>query len=57
MIEWVALDSSIISPLISATYGVDNALAGFEKNKEKDTLKVLLDFQEKSTRLKVKNTL
>lgn len=32
------------SPLISATYPVDNALEAFEKNKEKDTLKVLLKF-------------
>ncbi|MBR6099585.1 alcohol dehydrogenase catalytic domain-containing protein [bacterium] len=32
------------SPLISAIYGVDNALEGFEKNKEKETLKVLLKF-------------
>ena len=32
------------SPLISAVYSVDNAIDGFEKNKEKDTLKVLLDF-------------
>ncbi len=31
-------------PLISAVYDVDDALAGFEKNKEKDTLKVLLKF-------------
>ena len=34
------------SPLISAVYSVDDAVAGFEKNKEKDTLKVLLNFQE-----------
>lgn len=32
------------SPLISATYSVDDAVAAFEKNKEKDTLKVLLTF-------------
>lgn len=32
------------SPLISATYHIDNAIEGFEKNKEKDTLKVLLKF-------------
>ena len=32
------------SPLISATYSADDALEGFEKNKEKDTLKVLLKF-------------
>ncbi len=31
-------------PLISAVYGVDDALEAFEKNKEKDTLKVLLKF-------------
>ena len=30
------------SPLISATYSIDDAIEGFEKNKEKDTLKVLL---------------
>lgn len=32
------------SPLISATYPVDKAIEAFEKNKEKDTLKVLLKF-------------
>ena len=32
------------SPLISATYSIDDAIEGFEKNKEKDTLKVLLKF-------------
>lgn len=32
------------SSLISATYDIDNAIEGFEKNKEKDTLKVLLKF-------------
>jgi len=32
------------SPLISAVYSVDKALEAFEKNKEKDTLKVLLRF-------------
>ena len=32
------------SPLISATYTIDNAIEGFEKNKQKDTLKVLLKF-------------
>lgn len=32
------------SPLISAVYPIDDALQGFEKNKEKDTLKVLLRF-------------
>lgn len=31
-------------PLISAVYPADKALEGFEKNKEKDTLKVLLKF-------------
>lgn len=30
------------SPLISATYEMDDAIEAFEKNKEKDTLKVLL---------------
>ena len=32
------------SPLISGTYGIDDAIEAFEKNKEKDTLKVLLKF-------------
>lgn len=32
------------SPLISAVYSVDDAIEGFEKNKEKDVLKVLLKF-------------
>lgn len=32
------------SPMISGIYGIDDAIAGFEKNKEKDTLKVLLKF-------------
>ena len=32
------------SKLISGIYNVDNALEAFEKNKEKDTLKVLLKF-------------
>ncbi|MBQ8167850.1 alcohol dehydrogenase catalytic domain-containing protein [bacterium] len=32
------------SPLISATYNVDDAIEAFEKNKEKDSLKVLLKF-------------
>lgn len=32
------------SPLISAVYSVDDAIEGFEKNKEKETLKVLLKF-------------
>jgi len=31
-------------PLISGTYNIDKALEAFEKNKEKDTLKVLLKF-------------
>lgn len=31
-----------LTPLISATYEIDNAIEAFEKNKEKDTLKVLL---------------
>jgi len=30
------------SPLISGIYPIDNAIEGFEKNKEKDTLKVLI---------------
>ncbi len=32
------------SPLISATYPIDKAIEAFEKNKEKETLKVLLSF-------------
>lgn len=32
------------SPLISGVYAVDKALEAFEKNKEKDTLKILLKF-------------
>jgi threonine dehydrogenase-like Zn-dependent dehydrogenase len=32
------------SPLISGKFSVDNAIEGFEKNKEKDTLKILLEF-------------
>ena len=32
------------SPLISAKYDADNAIEAFEKNKQKDTLKVLLKF-------------
>lgn len=32
------------SPLVSGVYGIDDALAAFEKNKEKDTLKVLIKF-------------
>lgn len=32
------------SPLISATYDINDAMEAFEKNKEKDTLKVLLKF-------------
>lgn len=32
------------SPLISGTYPIDKALEAFEKNKEKNTLKVLLKF-------------
>ena len=32
------------SPLISGVYPVDKAIEGFEKNKEKDTLKVLIKF-------------
>ncbi len=31
-------------PLVSGTYSVDDAMDAFEKNKEKDTLKVLLKF-------------
>lgn len=32
------------SPLISGVYNVDDAIEAFEKNKEKDTLKILLEF-------------
>ena len=32
------------SPLISGMYDFDDALKAFEKNKQKDTLKVLLKF-------------
>lgn len=32
------------SPLISGTYGIDDAIEALKKNKEKDTLKVLLKF-------------
>lgn len=32
------------SPLISGSYNIDDAIKAFEKNKEKDTLKVLLKF-------------
>lgn len=32
------------APLVSGVYNIDDAIAGFEKNKEKDTLKVLLKF-------------
>ena len=32
------------APLISATYNVDDAIEAFERNKEKDVLKVLLKF-------------
>ena len=32
------------TPLVSATYNVDDAIEAFEKNKEKDVLKVLLKF-------------
>ena len=32
------------TPLISARYKADDAIAAFEKNKEKETLKVLLEF-------------
>ena len=39
MLERGAID---FKPLISATYSVDNAIEAFEKNKEKDTLKVLI---------------
>ena len=32
------------APLVSAKYSVDEAIKAFDKNKEKDTLKVILDF-------------
>ena len=31
-------------PFISGVYSVDDAMEAFEKNKEKDTLKVLIKF-------------
>ena len=34
------------SPLISGIYPADNAIEAFEKNKQKDTLKILLDFNK-----------
>ncbi len=37
-------DKIDFKPLISAIYNVDDAIEAFEKNKEKDTLKVLLKF-------------
>ena len=33
------------SPLISGIYKVDDAIEAFEKNKQKDTIKILLDFK------------
>lgn len=33
-----------LKPLISATYSIDNAIEAFEKNKERDVLKVLIKF-------------
>lgn len=41
MLERGAID---FKPLISAVYSVDDAIEAFEKNKEKDTLKVLIKF-------------
>ena len=35
-----------LRPLISEVYKIDDALKAFDKNKEKDTIKVLLDFKE-----------
>jgi hypothetical protein len=32
--------------LISGIYKVDDAIEAFEKNKQKDTIKILLDFNE-----------
>lgn len=32
------------SPMISGKYKADDAIEAFEKNKEKDTLKVLIEF-------------
>ena len=40
----LASDKIDFSPLISGIYPIENAIEGFEKNKEKDTLKVLLKF-------------
>ncbi len=34
------------SPLISGVYGIDNAIEAFERNKEKDSLKVLIKFDK-----------
>lgn len=34
------------SPLISGIYKVDDAIEAFEKNKQKDTIKILLDFKK-----------
>lgn len=34
------------SPMISAIYDSDHSIEAFEKNKEKDTLKVLIDFEK-----------
>ena len=34
------------SPLISARYKADEAIKAFEKNKEKDVLKVLIEFDK-----------
>ena len=34
------------SPMISGRYKADDAIKAFEKNKEKDTLKILLDFNK-----------
>ena len=34
------------SPLISGVYSVDKAIEAFERNKQKDTLKILLDFNK-----------
>ncbi len=33
-----------VKPLISAVYSIDDAMAAFEANKQKDTLKVLMKF-------------
>ena len=42
--EFMKSEKIDFSPLISAKYKADDAIEAFEKNKEKDVLKVLLKF-------------